>query len=198
MSNTDYLGIKELQALTGVKLRTLQFWTDQGVLEPFKETDRQGKGVARRYDKTEALWALIATELDRYKMPVGEVRWIIDQLRAARLAYRNACAAVDGVALTRLIGAEGFDQIERGWCIQEAVFEKVVFLAIRIQADGTATAALLRPGVNEWFPVGGTAMIRIAHGPLDSFALSAGRSLLLVRLDTALAPYRSLLARVAL
>src|SRR4051812_35211978 len=70
----------------GVPIRTIQFWTDAGVLQAAPESDRQGRGRHRVYDATppyhgELAWTLIAAELHRLHAPVGVMRRLIQFLR---------------------------------------------------------------------------------------------------------------------
>src|SRR3954452_10755803 len=70
----------------GVPVRTIQFWTDAGVLEAIPESDRQGRGRHRAYKAAPPLYgeracALIAAEMHRLRLPVGVMKGITFSLR---------------------------------------------------------------------------------------------------------------------
>ena len=70
----------------GVPVRTIQFWTDAGVLEAIPESDRQGRGRHRAYKAAPPLYgeracALIAAEMHRLRLPVGVMKGITFMLR---------------------------------------------------------------------------------------------------------------------
>ncbi|WP_145690438.1 hypothetical protein [Azospirillum brasilense] len=65
------LTLSELKEISGLKPRTLQVWTDAAVLWAEASTDRQGRGVHRRYKEIEAIIAVLIGEVARYDIPVG-------------------------------------------------------------------------------------------------------------------------------
>lgn len=64
----DLLTLSDLQEITGQKARPLQLWTDAKILMAQAGTDRQGRGVHRRYSRIEGIIALIMSEISKYKM----------------------------------------------------------------------------------------------------------------------------------
>jgi DNA-binding transcriptional MerR regulator len=82
---TDLVNIAVLVKDTGEKARTLQHWSDLGILRPEANSDKRGRGYYREYKASpnfgERPWALIASALSQQRIPLGDVRHIIDQLR---------------------------------------------------------------------------------------------------------------------
>lgn len=64
-----------------MKPRTLQVWTDAGVLLAESDTDRQGRGTHRRYRRSEVIIALIMSEMYQYNFPVGTMKEISGLVR---------------------------------------------------------------------------------------------------------------------
>jgi hypothetical protein len=70
------VGAGELAEEAGVSIRTIQFWTDAGVLRVIRSTHRKGRGNHRLYNAEPPLFgeracALIAAELHRLRIPIG-------------------------------------------------------------------------------------------------------------------------------
>src|SRR3954468_17881312 len=70
---------------TGETARTLQHWSDLGILEPLPGTHKQGRGVQREFPADlphgERTWALIASALNKRRIALGEIKLIISNLR---------------------------------------------------------------------------------------------------------------------
>lgn len=204
MSNTDQLGLKDLIALTGAKTRTLQFWSDHGVLQASADTDKQGRGAHRRYAKQEALIALIAVELDRFKIPVGELLRISQRIRNSLNSYLAASRASDADALTAIMADKfAIDAIRQGWCISQAIYGNTVsYLLVMPMEGGIYATTAITPNHDATIHFGALASMRERLGSLDSVMTSLPEgisSALLVRLDTAFQPYRDkLLSRIIL
>lgn len=73
--------VKQLSGLTGVKPRTLQFWTMNGVIECDPETKHEGPGKPRRYGEDEAAIALVLGGIIRMPLQVRALREIAQRLR---------------------------------------------------------------------------------------------------------------------
>jgi len=73
--------LSEVSRLTGVKPRTIQFWTQSGVIRCDPETEHGGPGVPRRYPEDEVAIALVVGEISRMPLQVGALREIADRLR---------------------------------------------------------------------------------------------------------------------
>ncbi len=80
------VGISVLMADTGEKARALQHWSDIGILRAEPDTDKKGRGRYREYVAEpyfgERKWALVASALNELRIPLGEIRSIVDNLRA--------------------------------------------------------------------------------------------------------------------
>lgn len=73
--------LSEVSRLTGVKSRTIQFWTQSGVIRCDPETEHRGPGVPRRYPEDEVAIALVVGEISRMPLQVGALREISQGLR---------------------------------------------------------------------------------------------------------------------
>src|SRR5687767_12648251 len=77
----------DLEVLTGESRRTIQFWTDGGVLRPDPDSLGRGPGRPRLYpdipDYGEGKWALLAGRFSMLGLTLSELRDAIDQLRRA-------------------------------------------------------------------------------------------------------------------
>ena len=73
--------LSQLVKCTGLKPRTLQFWTLNGVIHCDPETQHGGPGVPRRYSEDEVAIALILSEVIRMPLQVGALREIAGRVR---------------------------------------------------------------------------------------------------------------------
>lgn len=94
MSETYTIG--EIAAAHGQSTRTVQFWTDMGVLHPVKQSNRKGKGTHRRFDEAEMRFAGLAKRLAAMNSPVGEIIEVINSIRSIDTA-KVADAAADEI-----------------------------------------------------------------------------------------------------
>src|SRR5829696_8201067 len=70
----------------GVPLRSIQWWTDRGVLIGLPETNLRGRGKHRLYDASpplygERVYARVAAELNRLRLPIGVILEVTNSLR---------------------------------------------------------------------------------------------------------------------
>lgn len=73
--------LSQLVKCTGLKPRTLQFWTLSGVIHCDPETEHGGPGVPRRYSEDEVAIALVLSEIIRMPLQVGALREIAERFR---------------------------------------------------------------------------------------------------------------------
>lgn len=70
---------------TGEKSRTIQNWSDLGILRAEPSTDRRGRGTHRIYSAGpfygERMWALFASALYRLRMPLRDMKELVDAMR---------------------------------------------------------------------------------------------------------------------
>lgn len=78
--------LADLIKLTGAKRRSLLFWSDAGVLQAQRGTDRSGKGVHRRYSREEAVVAAILSGFA--DMTIGMLRSVAQAVRRFVQAHR--------------------------------------------------------------------------------------------------------------
>lgn len=82
----DTVGLNVLVRDSGETPRTLQHWSDLGILKPIVGTHKQGRGYHREFDasmpwQSERTWTLIASELNRLRVPLGDIKLIIEDFR---------------------------------------------------------------------------------------------------------------------
>ncbi|MCH8096466.1 MAG: MerR family transcriptional regulator [Proteobacteria bacterium] len=73
--------LSQLAKCTGLRPRTLQFWTLNGVIQCDPETEHGGPGVPRRYSEDEVAVALVLSEIIRMPLQVGALREIAERFR---------------------------------------------------------------------------------------------------------------------
>ena len=73
MSENVYT-LSELVRLTGAKRRSIQLWSDAGILRALPETNRAGSGTHRRYRREEAELAAILAPLARMGVSIGNLQ----------------------------------------------------------------------------------------------------------------------------
>lgn len=73
--------LSELVEMTGLKPRTIQFWTANGVIRPDPTTEYGGPGVPRRYPVHEVAICLVLRELSRLPLQIGGFRQAAAKLR---------------------------------------------------------------------------------------------------------------------
>ena len=73
--------LSQLAKCTGVRPRTLQFWTLNGVIQCDPKTEHGGPGVPRRYSEDEVAVALVLSEIIRMPLQVGALREIAERFR---------------------------------------------------------------------------------------------------------------------
>lgn len=73
--------ISQISEVTGLKTRTIQFWTLNGVIECDPETRHGGPGVPRTYSLLEASIAAILAKFSNVSLPVGELLQITEKIR---------------------------------------------------------------------------------------------------------------------
>lgn len=81
----ETVGVGVLAADTGESVRTLQHWSDLGILQPLEATHKQGRGYHREFPAGlphgERTWALIASALNRIRIPLADIKRTVSNLR---------------------------------------------------------------------------------------------------------------------
>lgn len=92
--------LSTLVADTGEPVRTIQYWTDLGVLHAERSTNRKGRGNRRSYRAEplhgERKYALLASAMNKLRIPVGDIRSILD---ADRLFWHRIASVRPGESL---------------------------------------------------------------------------------------------------
>ncbi len=65
---------KQVEKITGIPARRIQFYTDSGLLKLAEQTP--GKGNERKYHRTDILALLIIAELSKYGMSLAKIKEI--------------------------------------------------------------------------------------------------------------------------
>jgi DNA-binding transcriptional MerR regulator len=73
--------VGDIVTATSLPVRTVQFWTDAGVLKPNPATDRKGSGKHRRYKRRELRIAMALSRLKDFGMTVGVMAELATYLR---------------------------------------------------------------------------------------------------------------------
>jgi hypothetical protein len=82
------VGIGVLVGDTGERQRTLQHWSDLGILRPEPATDKRGRGYYREFQAApyggERAWALLASALSKLRIPLSDVKRVVEIFRSER------------------------------------------------------------------------------------------------------------------
>lgn len=99
-----------LVADTGETPRALNHWTDIGILRAERTSDRKGRGNRRVYPDCERKYALVASAINRLRLPLADVKVMIDQLRdaSAPMSGLGVYAMFDGRSVSVLNEADLF------------------------------------------------------------------------------------------
>ena len=79
--SVEDITLSQLVKCTGLKSRTLQFWTLNGVIHCTAGTEHGGPGVPRRYPEDEVAVALVLSEVIRMPLQIGALREIAERFR---------------------------------------------------------------------------------------------------------------------
>jgi DNA-binding transcriptional MerR regulator len=76
------VGIGVLAADTGETVRALQHWCDLGVLVAEPSTEKKGRGYHREFKDDERKWALLASALNKLRVPLADIAKYLEFLRS--------------------------------------------------------------------------------------------------------------------
>ena len=76
------VSIRTLAEDTGETVRSLQNWCDLGVLATEPTTEKKGRGYHRIFKDDERKWALLASSLNRLRVPLGDIGKYLAFLRS--------------------------------------------------------------------------------------------------------------------
>ena len=71
-----------LAADTGETVRALQHWCDLGVLVAEPSTEKKGRGYHREFNDAERKWALLASALNKLRVPLADIALYLKYLRS--------------------------------------------------------------------------------------------------------------------
>jgi len=179
------LSLSDLVKISGRKPRAIQIETDAGVLRALPSTAGRGRGVHRRYDSIEVLFALIAGELELRKLPLAEVAQITNALRQvmSKMVKKQPTSAQEAFTFNLL-----------RWAIHG---RHPILIAINRQATGLPRFFLHAVGVDP-FKLPPNVPFQWFTEPFDRKLIDAEfdmRSCDVIRLDALFAPARHLFAR---
>jgi len=76
------VSIRTLVEDTGETVRSLQNWCDLGLLAAEPSTEKKGRGYHRIFKEDERKWALVASALNRLRVPLGDIAKYLTFLRS--------------------------------------------------------------------------------------------------------------------
>ncbi len=76
---------KRMSEAIGVSLRTIQFYTDEGLLIP-EIANPSGRGTSRKYSRKNLVEFLIIKELAKYGLSLGQIKTIMEKARSGNVA----------------------------------------------------------------------------------------------------------------
>jgi hypothetical protein len=95
--------------------RSLQFWVEAGALRPTAGTDREGRGIHRRFDRSELILACVLGACSQVNLPIGRLigisRGFRDDLMMKDRAAVHIEAAIIDSAKVFLIVEPGLDLV---------------------------------------------------------------------------------------
>lgn len=68
---------KEVEALTGIPARRIQFYSDTAVKPSIEDAGIRGK--RRKYSRQDILKLLVVAELHKYGIPLSKAKWILEE-----------------------------------------------------------------------------------------------------------------------
>lgn len=79
--------VADVASMAGLKPRTVQFWTLNGVIECDPATRHGGSGVKRRYELPEVVIAAFLGVIARLSVPVGQLKQAAQKIREVLLLH---------------------------------------------------------------------------------------------------------------
>jgi DNA-binding transcriptional MerR regulator len=76
---------KQVAEAIGISLRTIQFYTDEGLLIP-EIANPSGRGTSRKYSRKNLVEFLIIKELAKYGLSLGKIKAIMEKARSSKVA----------------------------------------------------------------------------------------------------------------
>lgn len=142
--------LSDLARLTGLKPRTLQFWTSSGVLVPEAGTRHGGPGVHRKYGRSEIIISAILAKMSHFNFQVGILNWFATEIRKS-IDYGHINQISNYAQATTLIGHYNLDEISRmlhplNRVVKEDEFYLYTCAAILGGIEGKDTAIFITAG----------------------------------------------------
>jgi DNA-binding transcriptional MerR regulator len=78
---------KQVAEAIGISLRTVQFYTDDGLLIP-EIANPSGRGTSRKYSRKNLVEFLIIKELAQYGLSLGKIKAIMEKARSSKVANK--------------------------------------------------------------------------------------------------------------
>ena len=97
----DFLMAQAVADAIGATKRQVQLWTDAGAIRCIPESDRQGRGRQRRYDRSELPVAALVAAMARCKLPIGHLLRFSDAIRDS-VENRGSCIEDGGLLLLEI------------------------------------------------------------------------------------------------
>jgi DNA-binding transcriptional MerR regulator len=117
---------RDIAEILGKSPRTIQLWTDQGLVVPDIRPS-QGKGIARVYSARNLLeFAMIDFMVMPLSIPIRTIKYIFDTLREGHCPYQRAVAGKDYDP--RTMGFEDFFESSEWGHTKELIFGVEILL----------------------------------------------------------------------
>lgn len=78
---------KQVAEAIGISLRTIQYYTDEGLLIP-EIANPSGRGTSRKYSRKNLVEFLIIKELAKYGLSLGQIKGIMEKARSSNVASK--------------------------------------------------------------------------------------------------------------
>jgi DNA-binding transcriptional MerR regulator len=78
---------KQMSEAIGVSLRTIQFYTDEGLLIP-EIANPSGRGTSRKYSRKNLVEFLIIKELAKYGLSLGKIKTVMEKAISGNVANK--------------------------------------------------------------------------------------------------------------
>ena len=82
-----YFTKKQVSESLGISLRTVQYYTDEGLLIP-EIANPSGRGTSRKYSKKNLAEFLIIKELAKYGLSLWQIKGIMEKARSSDVAKK--------------------------------------------------------------------------------------------------------------
>lgn len=128
--------LAEMVDISHSSRRSVQFWVEAGALRPTAGTDREGRGIHRRFDRSELILACVLAACSQVNLPIGRLigisRGFRDDLMRNDRAAMHIEAGITGSAEVFLIIEPGLDLVLLSDPDEGELYERLISDMIKI------------------------------------------------------------------